>query len=65
VSVDPLVEHDVEIARRTPPAQKLAQALELMATGIGLKRAALRHTAPEATEREIDEALVRWLTGND
>jgi hypothetical protein len=60
--VDPLREHDLDLARHTPPAAKLTQALDLMQTGIRLKRAALRHRHPAMSERELDEALERWLT---
>jgi Rv0078B-related antitoxin len=59
--MDPLVAHDIQVDRETPPAQKLAQALELMETGFGLKRAGLRAANPEATEAEIEQAFVRWL----
>jgi len=63
--MDPFVEDDIEAARRTPPGEKLAQALELMEAGIRLKRASLSRTRPQATEREIDEALEHWLIADD
>jgi hypothetical protein len=59
--LDALTTDDVETSRRESPAEKLAQALELAETGIRLKRAALRHAAPSASEAEIDAALERWL----
>ncbi len=59
--VDPLTQHDIALSQQVPPAAKLAQALELMETGIRLKRAALRVLHPEATAGEIDQALERWL----
>ena len=43
------------------PAEKLAQALELMETGIRLKRAALRNQRPLDSDEEIEKALAEWL----
>jgi hypothetical protein len=63
--MDALEQNDIEVSRRTPPAEKLAQALELMAAGIRLKRAALRTAHPNASEAEIDAAMERWLTADD
>jgi len=63
--VDLLLENDIETSRAASPEEKLAQAVELMETGIRLKRAALRHALPEATELEIDGALERWLIADD
>ena len=63
--MDPLLQDDIETSRATSPEQKLAQAIELMETGIRVKRAALRQALPEASESEIDEALERWLTEDD
>jgi hypothetical protein len=56
-----LRQNDLEIGRQTTPGEKLRQTLELMETGIRLKRAALRNARPEASETEIDQALERWL----
>ena len=61
--MDPLEESDLEISRNTAPAEKLWQALELMYTGIRIKRAALRERDPAASEAQIDAALERWLIG--
>lgn len=61
---DALTENDVEVSRVYPPAKKLAQALDMMETGIRLKRAALAHTLKQATEQQLDEALSRWLWSN-
>jgi Rv0078B-related antitoxin len=58
---DLLLEHDLLLARSTPPREKLAQALELMEAGIRLKRAALRIAQPGATVEELEEAFERWL----
>lgn len=59
--LDPLTQSDIELARRLSPAEKLAQALELMSVGIRLKRAALQAKAPNASESEIDAWLEQWL----
>jgi hypothetical protein len=61
VQRDLLEELDVEESRRLPPGEKLAQALELMAVGLQLKRASLRKAKESASERELDEAMTRWL----
>jgi hypothetical protein len=63
--VDPLVASDLEIARATPPGERLAQAIELMETGLRLKRANLRRAMPEATSAEIDAAFERWLFADE
>jgi Rv0078B-related antitoxin len=59
--MDRLLRDDLELSRKTEPAEKLAQALEMMAAGIRLKRSALRDAQPGATESEIDAELERWL----
>jgi hypothetical protein len=59
--VGPLKADDIAQARLTPAAEKLLQALELMATGIALQRVNLRRRYPEASEDEIDALLQRWL----
>jgi hypothetical protein len=59
--VDPLRADDLELARATPPAEKLRQALEMMRAGFALKRAGLRTRFPEATEAEVDAMLRRWM----
>jgi hypothetical protein len=63
--VDPLLENDVQLSQATPPGEKLAQALDLMAAGIRLKRAALRNAEPQASEAEIERAVELWLTEDD
>jgi Rv0078B-related antitoxin len=62
--MDRLLQDDIERSQTTDPAEKLVQALEMMATGIGLKRAALRAAQPSASERDIDAQLERWLTAD-
>jgi hypothetical protein len=59
--VDPLKADDIARARLTPAAEKLLQALDLMATGIALQRENLRRRHPEETDAEIDARLQRWL----
>lgn len=63
--LDPLKRSDIELSRRTPPAEKLAQALQLMQTGILLKRAALRARAPLASSDEIEARIEQWLLANE
>lgn len=58
---DPLIEDDLRANRGTPPAKKLAQALEMMDMGIRLKRAALQHTQKQATKEQLDEMVNTWL----
>lgn len=55
--VDALKAHNRQVARELEPAVKLAQALEMMRTGIRLKRSALRRQCPEADAAEIDRRL--------
>ncbi len=59
--MDPMLATDRELADRASPAEKLAQALEMMRAGIRLKRSALRHQFPTASEREIENMLMAWL----
>ena len=47
--------------RRTPPAEKLRQALEMMAMGIELERTNLRRRYPDESDAEIQARLQRWL----
>jgi hypothetical protein len=63
--VDRLREDDLERARTTPPAVKLQQALEAMATGIRLKRVALRRRHPNASDDELESMLRAWLERDD
>ena len=61
VLVDALQAHDVEQARQLTPAEKLEQALEVMRTGIKLKRLSLCRQYPDADDAEIDRRLAEWL----
>jgi hypothetical protein len=59
--MDALEAHDREHALRLNPAEKLLQALEVMRTGIRLKRSTLRRQLPEADEADVDRRLAEWL----
>jgi hypothetical protein len=59
--MDDLRVDDVNRSLSMTPAQKLAQALELMAVGLRLKRAAIRAARPGASEAEIDREFELWL----
>lgn len=63
--MDPLRQDDLERARNTPPAMKLREALEAMATGIRLKRVSLRRRHPNASEEALDAMLRAWLERDD
>lgn len=59
--MDALQAHDGEEAAQLTPAEKLRQALEVMRTGIRLKRLTLCRQYPGADEAEIDRRLAEWL----
>ena len=59
--MDALRKDDLERARATSFAERAAQALSAMRSGIRLKRAALRARYPGASDAEIEEHLQRWL----
>lgn len=63
--MDALEASDIEIARRTPPERKLAQALELMGVGLRLQRERLRREQPSADEAEIEKLYLAWLLADD
>ena len=63
--LDPLTRSDIDLSRNMSPAEKLAQALQLMQTGILLKRAALRARAPLASSDEIEARLEQWLLADE
>ena len=52
---------EIARARRTPPAEKFRQALELMAWGIEIQRANFRRRNPDEEDAKIDERLQHWL----
>jgi hypothetical protein len=59
--MDDLRRDDHARAASQTPAEKLRAALDLADYGIRLKRAALRHQRPDATDHELDLALRAWL----
>jgi hypothetical protein len=59
--MDPMLASDRALAEQASPAEKLAQALEMMRAGIRLKRSALRHHFPAASETDIENMLMAWL----
>ena len=61
VKMDALEAHDREQALRLKPAEKLAQALEVMRAGIRLKRSTLHRQFPEVDEAELERRLAEWL----
>jgi hypothetical protein len=65
VRMDVLRRDEIELARRTPEAQRGRQALDAMRMGFRLKRAALRTRYPEETEDAISARFRRWLAGDE
>jgi hypothetical protein len=63
--VDALERSDLEFARRATPEQKLAQALEMMATGLRLKREQLRRDNPTFDDAALEELYLAWLLNDD
>jgi hypothetical protein len=63
--VDAFERSDLDLERELTPAQKLAQALDLMATGLRLKRQALRRTHPDASDEELERLYLAWLFADD
>ncbi len=59
------MQSDIEIDRTLTPADKLAQAFEMNAAGIRLKRAALRLQHPDATDAEIEAMVTAWLFADE
>lgn len=63
--MDPLAQDDLTSAQKASPEEKLRLALELMAAGFRLERAALRQRHPGASEEDITRLFEDWLTAND
>ena len=63
--VDGLERDDIERSRTTPPATKLAQALEMMAAGFRLQRAKLELDHPDAKAEELERMFTDWLRADD
>lgn len=64
-NVDPLRKLDVDEMGRATPSEKAGQTLDAMATGIKLKRVALRTRHPTASEAEVDALMDAWLAHSD
>ena len=63
--MDALEANDRKVALELSAAQKLEQAIEMMSTGIRLKRSNLVRQFPNAGEAEIERLLTAWLTLDD
>lgn len=63
--MDKLRRDDIRRAMETSPSIKALQALETMATGIELKRVALRVKFPALDDAARDALLRVWLRGDD
>jgi len=61
LAVDDLRRDDVLSARNTSPADKLTQALEVMAYGLEVKRKNLQRSRPDASPIDVDKAFEDWL----
>jgi hypothetical protein len=59
--VDALEQSDIEFARRATPEQKLAQALQMMADGLRLKRQQLHREHPAMSDAELEKLYLEWL----
>jgi hypothetical protein len=64
-TMDALRRDDIERARTTSLEEKARQTLEMMRTGVRLKRAGLRARFPSATPEEIEAMVQRWLERDD
>ena len=63
--VDALEQSDIDFARAATPEQKLAQALQMMAEGLRLKREQLRREHPSLTDDELEKLYIAWLFSDD
>jgi hypothetical protein len=59
--MDDLRRDDILCAQSASPAEKLAQALEVMAYGLEMKRKNLQRERPAASPSEINQAFEEWL----
>ncbi len=59
--LDELSLDDIVTAREASPAERLSQALEVMAYGLEVKRQNLRRARPDASDDDIDKAFEQWL----
>jgi len=63
--VDSLDRSDLLLERSLTPKEKLAQALEVMTTGLRLKRQALKREHPEASADELERLYRAWLFSDE
>jgi hypothetical protein len=63
--MDALLLSSIELESKRTPAERLAEALELMDWGIRLKRSQLSSRHPDASDAEIDTMLEAWLRRDD
>jgi hypothetical protein len=63
--MDPRRRDEIERARKPTPKEKAAQALEMVQTGLWLKRAGLKARYPRETIRQIEQRLREWLLADD
>lgn len=63
--MDTLEQSDIEFARNTSAEVKLAQALQMMAEGLRLKREQLRRDNPSADAAELEKLYFAWLFADD
>jgi hypothetical protein len=64
-NVDALSKSRIALEAQKTPGQRLAEALEMMAWGIRMKRQRLIAEHPAAMIPEIDAMLSAWLCGDD
>jgi hypothetical protein len=60
-----LLEADLVIERSLTPAQKLAQALEVMNAGLRLKKQVLRRENPGASDDDLERIYLAWLFSDE
>ncbi len=65
VPMDAIEKNNLENDIKTSPETKLLQAIQLMASGFQLKRAALTQRTPGASDEEVEAAFLAWLRGED
>lgn len=63
--MDALEQSDIDFARRATPEQKLAQALQMMAEGLRLKRQQIRREHPSLSDHELEKLYLEWLFSDD
>jgi hypothetical protein len=59
--MDPLRKDDIERVRRMSPDERMQAVLATVNAGVRIRLATLRAKRPQATDRELEAALVEWL----